>query len=371
MGKAIVLAALAACGLVAGPASAQQAPTRNWSESADRIVFTPAKISLPRAISGLALKQTKDFSHAEQGLDSSARYESGDGAIFATTYVYYPSLSHGGLAAIATEEAMRSNSPADLRFGPPRRVDAGGVAGGALRADIANYQGRYASSAAFIKAGRWIVKFRVSGPQARAAEVSAAMTALIADSRFEGAARPMAQQPIDAPACPQGTATDAKLLSPGGPDADVATMADALLATFDPAGTAAAAGKAEAVPPRIGRGWCKAYAAVGTKRIPLLRATDVAGSAPFGSSRLFALYSDAGGAVEVVQQKQRFTLFHHEIGRTTVMGTFDRVPSDSQMAAMLGRDHEALAPRARVNLTPDGGSNIELQVADTKPTPTT
>ena len=364
--------AFAVLALTAVPAGAQQKPQASTTQSADRILFTRGKISFPRMIAGLSYKETKEFSHPGEGLDSSVRYESADGALFATVYLYYPSLSHGGLAGIATEEAIRGNSTAATRLGPLRRIPVGKLADGGLRMDIDHYQGRYASSAAFVKAGRWMVKYRVSGPDARKPEVEAAMAALIDATRFEGAAQPVLSAPLAAPACPKGGGKDAKLIVSAGADASASTLADALIASFDPAGAESdRSEKGKGYPPRLGTSWCKAYAAVGNSKIPLLRATGGLAAPGAASSRLFALYSDAGGALEVVESDKRFTLLHHEIGKTTVMGAFDGVPSDGQMAEMLGGQHEALRPRARVDLSPEGGSKINLQLTDGPGAPTT
>ena len=359
--------------LTAVPAGAQQKPQGSATQSADRILFTRGKISFPRTIAGLAFKETKDFSHHGEGLDTSVRYETADGAIFATAYLYYPSLSHGGLAGIATEEAIRGNSTEATSLSPLRRIPVGKIADGGLQMDIGNYQGRYASSAAFVKAGRWMVKYRVSGPEARKAEIEAAIAALVDATRFEGEARPVPSAPLELENCPLSGGKDARLIAPtGGSEGNAATMSDAMIASFDAAGeTPNQAKRSEAFLSRIGSGWCKSYAEVGKSRIPLLRATGGIRTAPgAASSRLFALYSDAGGALEVVGSGKRFTLLHHEIGKTTVMGAFDSVPSDGQMAEILGGNHEALRPRARVDLSPEGGSKINLQLADGPGTPT-
>ncbi len=48
--------------------------------------------------------------------------------------------------------------------------------------------------------GFWIIKLRVSGPEARRAEVEAVMSALLADLRFEGVG-PRAAEPLDVSDC--------------------------------------------------------------------------------------------------------------------------------------------------------------------------
>jgi hypothetical protein len=350
--------------LAAAPAMAEQASSEAWAQRDERMTLRRAGISFPATIAGLSYKGSKDFSHPGEGLDTSIRYETPDGEIFATVYVYYPAVAHAGLAEIATEAAIRGNSPEAVEHRGRTMIEVGGVAGAAIRTDFGGYQGRYASSAAFVKVGRWMVKIRVSGPEPRRSEVDAATAALLAKVGFEGDLRPVAAAPIDAPACTGRSTKDAKLLPEQSSPGDAGAMVDSLVATLDAAGESAVGGRA---PLRIGRNWCRSYAVAGNAKVPLLRATDDAAGA-VGKSVLFALYNDAGGALEIVLLDGRHLLLHHQIGMTTLLGTFDGVPSDAQMAGMLAGTGAVGPIRARIRLKPEGGTQIDLPSAPQEPT---
>ena len=199
----IVALLLAPAPLAAQPAQPQQpaAPTpapatpapapgsEQWLIGDTRIASVPARIVFPRNAGVLDAYNPMEFSHEGEGIDNAIQYRSADRAIIGTVYIYYPGLPHSGLSAFATEEVMRQMSQTPLTGGEMRIVAAGGVEGVAIRADYAGFMEGMASSAAFIKTGRWIIKLRVSGPEARRAEVDAAMAALLAGITF-GRANP-------------------------------------------------------------------------------------------------------------------------------------------------------------------------------------
>src|SRR5688572_26055597 len=138
--------------VLAVPAQAKEV----WSRSNGRVTLDAAGISFPDKAGALPLKETKEFTRQGESLDAVAQYESTDGKIFATVYVYHPGIAHTGLAALATDAAIRLRSrdhPIDSEGS--RIVSAGGTSGVAVRTDYDNFLGAMASSAAFIKAGRW------------------------------------------------------------------------------------------------------------------------------------------------------------------------------------------------------------------------
>jgi hypothetical protein len=179
---------------------------------------------------------------------------------------------------------------------------------------------------------------------------------------------------IGTPACPSATDADAGQL----PDDAAEIAANAIvIGTSDAAGDLASEdGNAAVLPPRIGTKWCRRLVTVGNSRVPLIRATDAGagGDSIFGKSLLFALYSDAGGALEVmrVARSGKYLLLNHEIGATNLLGTFDALPSDRQIAEILSGRSPAGRLRARVELKADGNSEVHIQAPPPAPTsPTT
>src|SRR5437868_3104869 len=85
------------------PAAQQppQAPAGLWRQSADRITFTTASLSFPLTAAATRFVTTFEASHPGEGLDTGIQFESPDGQIFATVYVYRPGLPHSGLSAFA------------------------------------------------------------------------------------------------------------------------------------------------------------------------------------------------------------------------------------------------------------------------------
>jgi hypothetical protein len=354
------------------PAGAQESAV--WSRSGDRITLIRSGISFPARAGTLSITETKEFSHPGQSLDAIAQYRSADSKVVGTVYVYYPGIAHSGLAALATDEAIRLNSRNPVTSHGSQVVAAGGHRGVAIRTDYGAYMGNNASSAAFVKAGRWMVKIRVSAPEGRKSEVTGAMEALLDQIRFSGAAAPRPAAIIGTPACPSAATRDAGLL----PDVAAETAANAIvIGTTDAAGGVGSdENPARALPSRIGTKWCRHVVAVGNSKVPVLRATDAAsaGAAMEGKSLLFALYSDAGGALEVmrVAKSDKYLLLNHEIGATNLLGTFDAVPSDRQIADLLAGRSEAGAPRARVLLKADGNTDVHIQAPPPTPaSPTT
>jgi hypothetical protein len=347
------------------PAPRSYTQAQLWSRSDGRISFTPARISLALRAGQVSFQETGEIGAPGRGLDNTMQYRSEDEQVFASVYVYLPPLAHAGLAAFTTEQGLETLSGGSLQRVGASTVPVGGIANGAVRIDYRGYRQTMASSAAFFKAGRWMVKLRVSGPENRRADVEAAMTALLASLRFDGEIRARPAVLLDVAGCAAAATTPARAL-PDNQD----TFADSLLAVFDPTGEMTQRPGASTPAPilaRFGDSWClSTRARIGDNTIPILRAT---GPAPRGSGRVnartvaVALISDSGRLVEVVQDgENRFTLYHHQIGETVVLGAYAAPPSDEQIIAMLtGADREAGRLRARVGLGVDGNSALELR----------
>jgi hypothetical protein len=336
---------------------------QRWLVSDTRVASVQARTVFPLRIGTLAASRTQEFSHQGEGIDDALWYRSSDGAVFATLYVYYPGLPHAGLAAFSTDESVRTSDPAARVATPMRLVTAGGVANGAIRIDYAHYRGM-ASSAAFIKAGRWLIKVRVSGPEARGAEVEQAMTALLEHMEF-GVQNPwMAPHPLTVGDCPADAGRTAARLLADPPGAELA--AHAFLATFDGGGTLAterSSGARRDLPPRIPDRLCRGRLHAGNRTYALLRGEAGGPISVDGRTRLVAILSDDGTALEVVHAANigRYLVLYHEIGATSLMGGYDDVPSDAQIAEMLsGGRTEANRVRVPVRFRPNRGPEMVL-----------
>jgi hypothetical protein len=329
-----------------------------WKVSDERLTFEPAKLSTPRRAAGAEYFETREFSRKGEGLDTAILYRSADQKILATLYVYYPSFAHTGVQAIATDQAIRggTRSP-NLRQLGAGVASAAGKKGVAVTADYDHYLGDNYSKAAFIKAGRWMLKLRVTGPESRTAEVSAVMTALLDGLRFEGEAQPRPAAPISAGPCPAAERPDAGP-APGGGDAATIAMTDV---AGEPA-VKSAQGDSKAIPTRIGRGWCRTSLAVANQKVTVLQATgDRPARGVDADSALLVLYSDGGGVLEVVRlaKERKYFLLHHDIAEVKVLDSYDRLPS----LAQIGRLFSGASPtqiRARVRLKPGGSTAVEL-----------
>jgi len=353
----VVLAALIPASLQAQTAQPAQ-PL--WTVTDARHALIPAGVSLPRTAASLTVAQTRDL--RPDGGDSNLLYRSSDGQVIATAYLYYPGLAHSGLSAYATDSGIRENSRSPIEALGTRVVDAGGVTGAAIRIDYRNYMGANASTAAFVKAGRWIIKFRVTGPEARRGEVMAAMDALLANVRFNPASPARPAAPLAVSDCPAGAAQrDAALIE----NEEFAQLtAHGILALVDGAGEEARNenGTAAALPSRIPSTMCVS-SRIGQARVPILRPLSATGESPSGRTRAIVILSDSGTMLEIVQALTTPThvLLYHQIGSTSVLGSFDAMPSDRQITAFFTeRNNPATQVRVPIRLHPNGDTDMTL-----------
>jgi hypothetical protein len=372
IGLLLGASALAAEAPPTNPPGASGPPANFWSQAGDRITFTPARISFPSQAGTTFLQRSQEFSHPGEGLDNALQFQTPDEQVFATIYIYYPGLSHSGLSALATDNALRSQENSGLRLLRSASVVAGGTDNAAVRMDYSGYRQNLASSAAFIKVGRWLVKIRVSGPEARRAEVEAAMDALLAGVRFEGDAHPRPAAPLSIRDCgtEMGERTAQMIAQP-----DVEVAAFALLGTFDGAGVEArdeTHGGTSILPPRFRTHWCRPLHQ--DSRVYRADPSEHEGGPIDGRSLIFMPVNDAGTTMELVETNRHvFLLLYHEIGRTLLLGAYDGPPSDQQIAAILsGADEPGSRIRAAIVLRPGRGEEIHImQRTTTTPPPST
>lgn len=354
------------------PAAAQ--PSEFWSSRGDRLHFRHAGISLPAKAGAVRFTETSEFSRKGEGLDTAVQYKSPDGAVWATAYVYLPGVAHAGLAALATAEGIKANSRTPVTAHPVRVVGAGGVPGVAIRSEFDGYRGDRRSSAAFVKAGRWLVKLRVTGPQDQADDVDATMTALLDGLGFEGKAKPAPATPIEAPPCPAAALPDAMQIAESNADS---TENAFILGMLDPAGERPEGKQGQdsgLLLSRFGTSWCRGVADTGDAKVTFLRATGAWPPGTVGAdAALVVLYSDAGGMLEVARRREggQFVLLNHGIATTEILGMLDKVPSDAQIVRYLsGAGDDVLRTRTTITFKADGNTNVFLPAPDDAP-PTT
>jgi hypothetical protein len=363
--------------VAAGPAAAQSHEARSartytqaelWNRVGERITFSLGGISLPIRAGETRMVQSVEASQEGRGLDNALVYFSSDEAVFATVYIYAPALPDAALTAFMTDYAVHLQSDAELRTLSSGVVAAGGREGVAIRADYAGFrQNRLASSAAFLRVGRWIVKLRVSGPEARRGEVEAAMNALVREIRFEGRPGPAAVTPIAPGTCRRVPDRPAHFLR----STDAETAEDAIMA-HNLAGEGTGGGSTdEPNAPPNGQRWCRSagYSIPGALGpTPVLRDESIAAGDDMRRSVLIAIWGDNGTMIEVAErrfrERTRFVVIHHQIGQTTILGAFDSVPTDAQIAAIAtGADREGSRARATIVYEASGDSSVNLQVA--------
>ncbi|HEX5184602.1 MAG TPA: hypothetical protein VFW19_15815 [Allosphingosinicella sp.] len=349
------------------PAPAPPAPDQIWLVGTDDILFRPVPIAFPLKAGILTATKHDEASHAGENIDNAIEYHSSNQGVWATVYIYYPGLPHAGIAAIAQDWAIRDQSPTatggDIDLGP-----AGAVNGAAVRTSYIHYKGNLASDAAFLKVGRWIVTIRVSGPEARKADVDAATQALLDHIRF-GQSEPVRIEPrltlTDCAAA--GDQPPARIV----PDPrDAAIAAKGVLATFDGGGAAAKDGNGNptVLPSRVPIELCRARLKVKDRSYTLLRAADGDPISVDGRSVRLVLLSDSGRILEVDHAPKLggYVLLFHDLAETDVLGTYDSIPSDAQLAAILdGTDREGGRIHIPAKFRP--GHGVEITLPQTAP----
>jgi hypothetical protein len=334
-----------------------------WIIGETRIAFTPVPIIFPLKAGVLSATNHKEASHEGENLDNVIDYYSPDQAVFGTVYIYRPGLSHAGLSALAEDWAIRSNGP-KVTGGETRVVAAGGKEGVALRASYARYRNDLASSAAYIKAGRWLITVRVSGPETRKADIEAAMDALLAGIRF-GDHTPARPAPVlSVRDCPEQVNDKPAKVLPDRKDASIAAVG--FLATFDGAGIEAKddqTGGQTLLPSRVPTDLCRAQLKTKAGLMTLLRAKDGEPISIDGRTVRAALLSDSGRIMEVDHNDKLggYVLLYHDLGETDVLGTYDAIPSDKQLADIIdGFDRDGGRIRVPVRFHADRGPDITL-----------
>jgi hypothetical protein len=206
-----------------------------------------------------------------------------------------------------------------------------------------------------------MIKLRVSGPEERKGEVDAAMNALLDNMRSDGdpdrAAIPATRE------CPPARSKTARIRADDDGEALTAIL---LFGAVDAHGEPKTNRNdtSSLTRPRLGTSWCRDDVEAAGSRLPLLRATGADAGRVGGQGRtvLLILYSDSGGTLEVVRlpKSDRYALFNHEIGMTSLLASFDSLPSKDQLAEILAGHGNAARTRARATFKSSGDVTIEM-----------
>jgi hypothetical protein len=292
----------------AASATEQGAAPEAWRVDGATVALDAAGVILPIEVGGLNLVKSGEISQGGSGIDNYAQFTSPDGVVQATAYIYLPSYADAGIAAYVTDQAVHEHFGAATRRTAFSAVAAGGTPAGALRAFYENAaDGALVTGAAFIHAGRWIVKLRVTGPTERSADVRAGLDSMLSAIRF-------------AP----GTAVQPAIAR------DVTPCAEE---------------------DRQAQGFCiRGTLSVDGAQIAMLQ--------PRGDGDTVLIPLDDAGQLMMVEKLPRnggYQLSMHAVGRTDIYDVCDHMPSNQQIAAILnGSDPATAKPRSSTAYEADG-----------------
>jgi hypothetical protein len=326
-----------------------------WLRSGERLSVPAAGLSFPVKAGTLSVTETSEASRSGDGVDNVAQYKSPDQAVFATLFVYMPSYADAALAAYELDKVVHDHyAPAHLASSAI--VPAGGISEGAIRrVYIDAVDGKFATTAAILKAGRWIAVIRVSGPMERRAEVEAGLDALLAGLAASAArVDPVAELKVsDCPAPAIKEAKHKRLQIEGldlGNDAIGQALIDATLA----AGAADKAGK----PP-----FPESIARNGRAAVCVRERMNVAGNVidlmqPAGDTArpaaIIGVVNDAGRTIEMERSGKLYMVRLHDVAATDNYGGFDNPLTPAQITAILKGDRSAPPVSSKTAYKADG-----------------
>lgn len=342
-------------------------PTEVWKTDRDRATVTKPQISMPVRAGTLSLIKTGEASENGKGIDNIAQYESEDGEVFGTVYIFYPTYADTALATYATDAAIRERFGKDPTIALDTVVPVAGIADGGIKRiydNVALAPGKpLVTLAGFVRADSWMVVTRVTAPASRRAEADAAFDTLVAGLRFDGKAKPVPAMPLKmAAACPETSANRAKPLA----DKNQAGMA--LLASLiggsivleDKKGAKkGTASEERSLPafPNNGRSALCVSGATKDGHAILRPASSADGDVAI------ILLNDAGRMItaEPVLFGKGYTIKRYDIAQVEVFGSFETMPNNAQLSAMLdGSDKDGGKRRSRTVFTTDGNTSIEI-----------
>jgi hypothetical protein len=159
------------------------------------------------------------------------------------------------------------------------------------------------------------------------------------------------------------------------PETQALAMEGGVIAIMDGAGEEAVdpgGHHLEPLPPRIGLRWCRPVTIrIGNSSPRLLRAATPVHDGFGGKTVLLVLIDDAGTTFEQIENgRHHFPLLYHQMGRTAVLGSYDGPLADGQLADILsGADDDGGRFRASAQLSPNHGTNLQINVGPDSPKP--
>lgn len=305
-----------------------------WTPTPTAIRASAAGVAMPQSVAGLSLTKSGEASNGGRAIDNYAQYMSDDGAIQATFYIYLPTYADASLAAYMTDKAIMERFGGKTRRTAYAAAPVSGQQGRAIRAVYEDAgDGALVTGAAFVHAGRWIVKLRVTGPTARKADVVAGLDGLLAALQVDDAASLHAVAPAR--------------LSPCAVSAPPAEKADA----FDAAGQIPRDGK--------DRLCIRDTVATSDGKIDMLQQA----GRPDGP--VIVPIDDSGSllAFDPAADGKGYRLSLHMIGQTEFYGSYDRVPTPAQVAAIIDGDDPQTAQADAVAAYDASGAVTMTRVA--------
>lgn len=332
-----------------------------WQRSSERLSLPASGLSFPLRAGTLTLTETSEASHSGEGVDDVAQYKSPDREVFATLFIYMPSYADAALTAYELDKVIRQRYGTRSELVASGVVAAAGVPQGAIRRIYVNMMdGKLASSAAVLKAGRWIAVIRVSGPMARRAEVEAGLDALVG-GLFASAAPvdPVAELKVtDCPATVRKDAKKEQLRLEGlGLDSDpmARTLIDAMLST----GLGNDKGKDKPpLPVSIADNGRRPVCVRERVAMPSADFVDLMQAAGDMATpdAIIGIVNDAGRTIEMQRTPRGkvYTVRVHDVAVSDNYGTFNGPLNAAQVTAVLTDDRKAPAALSRTTYKTDG-----------------
>jgi hypothetical protein len=336
-----ILSLMLAMALPAAANAAASNPEGAWQPRGDSLRAGAAGITLPQSAGSLSLVKSGEISDQGEGLDNYAQFTSEDGVVQATAYVYMPSYADAAISSYMTDKAIHE------RFGPDTRRTAYDVTSAgqhdnvAIRSVYKGADGQLVTEAAFVHAGRWMIKLRVTAPTDRAQEVHSGMNALLSGLRFDGDSSPRPVVARNIASCPVTDGPGARVVADRSSEADeVANL------SF----------------PRDGAdSFCvRGTVQVGDASYDLLQAAGGGDNSP-----VLIPLNDAGKIMRFDRLPAHdggYRLTVHQVGRTDVYSAYDRLPTKQQIAAIIdGSDKKGATMLLSAAHAADGRVTVSRQ----------
>ena len=329
-----------------------------------------AQIGVPRNAGSLSLTELTDFNNSG-GVDNIAQYRSADGQTFGTIYIYQTTLTDPAMAALATDHVIRSaygdqTAPSNREF-----VQAGEHEDMALMIVYDGaFDGMRSSAAAFMGAGVWTIKVRVTGPQTDRDGIVADIRLLLSGMTFGEDATPFAPRALSVSQCPVTEFGEAAQLL-NEPPSEGGISSSSVGALIVAGGLIS--NRHETLESMANSGFSLAgndFCMMGSRQIR--RGTHILVLSHTGPEIVPAivLVGDAGLGLEIIPDltsdgneadSNIVNIMLHRLGRAEIYGPFDRTPTLDQFYSLLTEGMEWLGQsRGSVTISPSGDTHINI-----------